>query len=295
MKLEFGTGSRFGRFNYKSAKRLIDYALDHGITRFDTGYSYCKFKSQPLLAKCLKSEINSRREEIILSTKCAAISGEYINFCVNKSIETFESGYLDHFHLWGSTVKDIESNNVLQEIRSLVKQGKIKTASVNTHEIETIKKISTGFYPDIKGIMLDYNLLKQNRLNFIRESKKNGISIFAGTVLCQGLLINSISKIMLKTLSPFYLARFCIREQTREYIKPSKIIRDYTKRKYNHIYKSIPLSFVINEKLIDSIPIGMLSIESINQNLSIARNPVSKKITDEIAEWALENCQIKDS
>ena len=34
--------------------------------------------------------------------------------------------------------------------------------------------------------------------------------------------------------------------------------------------------------------------ESINQNIAIVRNPVDKKITDNIANWALQNCQLKD-
>lgn len=292
MRLEFGTGSRFGRFSYESAQKLTDYALENGINRFDTGYAYGKYRSQPLLAKCLKNKINSEREDIILSTKCSALSGEYINHCVNKSIETFESGYLDHFHLWGPSIKDIESNDVLKELAKLIKTGKIKKASVNTHEIDSIRKISSGFYSEIKGMMLDYNLLKQNRLEYIKESKKNGISIFAGTVLCQGLLINSISKTFLRTFSPFYLARAFLREQSRAYIKPSKIMRGYLQKKYSDTYKSIPLSFILNEKLIDSIPIGMLSIESIKQNLELVKNPINKKITDKIASWALNNCQI---
>ena len=54
MKLEFGTGSRFGRLNFIHAKNIIDYALKLGINRFDTGYTYGKFKSQPLLGRCLK-------------------------------------------------------------------------------------------------------------------------------------------------------------------------------------------------------------------------------------------------
>jgi len=294
LKLEFGTGSRFGRFSYKSAKKLIDYALENGINRFDTGYAYGKYRSQPLLAKCLKNKIKSEREDIIISTKCPAISGEYINYCVNQSLETFKSGYLDHFHLWGPSIKDIESNKVLKELAILLKEGKIKKASINTHEINIMKKISSGFYSEIKGMMIDYNLLKQNRLEYIKESKKNDISIFAGTVLCQGLLINSIHEIFIRTFSPFYLGRTFVREQSREYIQPSKIMRNYLKKEYSDLYESIPLSFIVNEKLLDSYPIGMLSIGSIKKNLNIVKNPINKKTTDKIASWALQNCQIND-
>ena len=142
--------------------------------------------------------------------------------------------------------------------------------------------------------MIDYNLLKQDRIDFIKESNKNQISIFAGTVLGQGLLISSVLKILLRTFSPFYLGRAILKKSSREYIKPIKILRNYLAENYKDISKLVPLSFVANVNLIDSICIGMLSIESINQNIAIVRNPVDKKITDNIANWALQNCQLKD-
>ena len=43
MKLEFGTGSRFGRLNFTYAKNIVDYALKLGINRFDTGYTLRQF------------------------------------------------------------------------------------------------------------------------------------------------------------------------------------------------------------------------------------------------------------
>tara|TARA_Y100000589_G_C27003111_1_gene567627 strand:+ start:303 stop:743 length:441 start_codon:yes stop_codon:yes gene_type:complete len=146
LKLEFGTGSRFSRLKYKLAKELVDHAINNGIRRFDSGFYYGNYRSQPLLARCLKNKIDISREEIHLSTKCAALSGEYINYSVNKSIDTFNSGYIDNLHLSGPSIKDIESNNIIGEISSLIKNGKIKKASVETTELKTMKKISTGFY-----------------------------------------------------------------------------------------------------------------------------------------------------
>ena len=50
MKLEFGTGSRFGRLNFKYAKNIVDYAIKLGIKRFDTGYTYGRFYPYQALA-----------------------------------------------------------------------------------------------------------------------------------------------------------------------------------------------------------------------------------------------------
>lgn len=291
MKLEFGTGSRFGRLNFADAKKIIDYALKLGINRFDTGFTYGKFKSQPLLGKCLKGIPNSR-ESISISTKCLAKSDMYIEDCINKSIEKLESKYIDNFHLWGPSLYDLENKSILKKLQSLKKKGLIKKISVNTHNLKIIKKISTGYFEEIEGIMVDYNLLQQDRKIYL--CKNNNLTIFAGTVLCQGQLIESISKTYFRTFSPFYLARALLLEKSKSYFYPARKLRNYMKANYKDFYKKIPLSFVSNEEFIDYIPIGMLSCSSLDKNIEIINNPVNKKITSKVSKWARKNCQIKD-
>ena len=89
MKLEFGTGSRFSRFKLEKAKSLVNHALSKGIRRFDTGYTYGNYKSQPLLAKCLEKKILNSREDISISSKTPAYSPEIIEECVKNSLDIF--------------------------------------------------------------------------------------------------------------------------------------------------------------------------------------------------------------
>tara|TARA_Y100001968_G_C19317046_1_gene697278 strand:- start:128 stop:1018 length:891 start_codon:yes stop_codon:yes gene_type:complete len=295
MKLTLGTGGRFARFSFNNAKKLINFALDNGIKSFDTGFEYGSMKSQPLLANCLKNSLISNREGIVLSTKCAPKSPEYIKFSVQKSIDIFQCGYLDYFHLWGASIKDLENKEILFVLKSLINEGKIKKASVTTQDLRTIKRISKGDFDEIEALMLDYNLLKQNRLKFIRECKKNDIQIFAGTSLCQGLLLDSILKLFIRSRSPFYLARAFLKKETRNYLKPAKKARIYLKNQSKFLYKKIPLSFLINEKSIDFIPIGMLSENSIRKNIDILNNPVDMEIIEKVSKLIYKNCQVIDT
>ena len=293
MKLEFGTGSRFGRLNFIHAKNIIDHALKLGIKRFDTGYTYGNFKSQPLLGRCLKKEILDSRESISLSTKCSAISEDYIEYCINKSIEKLDCKYIDNFHLWGPTLNQLENKNIFKKLKSLKRRGLILNISVNTHQLSIIKKISTGYFEEIEGIMVDFNLLQQDRKNYLKKIKKNNLTVFAGTILCQGLLIESIFKTYFRTLSPFYLGRAILQKHNRKFIFPAKKLRKYIKTNYRDSFEKIPLSFICNEKYIDYIPMGMLSSASLNKNVEIVNNPIDKKITSDVSKWAMENCQIK--
>ena len=119
MKLEFGTGSRFGRLNFANAKKIIDYALNLGINRFDTGYTYGNFKSQPLLGRCLEKVILNSRQSISLSTKCPVKSEDYIEYCIKESIETLDCKYIDNFHLWGPSLNNLENESILKKLKSL--------------------------------------------------------------------------------------------------------------------------------------------------------------------------------
>ena len=125
---------------------------------------------------------------------------------------------------------------------------------------------------------MDYNLLKQDRLPFIKKCKKNNIKIFAGTTLCQGFLLESILKMLLRSKSPFYLLRSLFKFETRQYLKNSKILRIHIKDEYNEFLKEIPLSFVVNEPNIDYLSIGMLSRNTIYKNINIFKKPLSKKL-----------------
>ena len=292
MKLEFGTGSRFGRLNYKYAKNIVDYALKSGINRFDTGYTYGNYKSQPLLGRCLKKEIQNCRQSIYLSTKCSAISEEYIEYCIKKSIESLDCKFIDNFYLWGPSLNQLENKSILKKLKFLKQKGLINKISINTHELKIIKKISTGYYEEIEGIMVDYNLLQQDRKKYLSKNKKNNLSVFAGTVLCQGLLIESIFKTYSRTFSPFYLGRAILQKEKRSFIYPAKKLRKFIKSNYKDIFKKIPLSFVCNEECVDYISMGMLSFSSLDKNIEIIKNPIEKKITSKVSKWAIQNCQI---
>ena len=295
MKLEFGTGSRFGNFTFSKAQLLVNHALYKGIRSFDTGYAYGNYKSQPLLARCLEKEIIKSRENISISTKTPCYSSEIVETAVEKSLDTFKSNYIDTLYLWGPNEKELENKEIFKKLKSFKSSGKIKKILINTHSLNLMKKISTGFYDEISGIMLDFNLLKQDRYSAIKTAKNNGLSIVAGTILCQGLLIDSSFKIILRSLSPFYLGRMILKKETRRFLKPSKKLRAYCNSNFDkEIRKKMPLSFVTNESLIDSIAIGMMSISSINNNVEVFKNPLDYSITKKVGQWALDNCQIMD-
>ena len=306
MKIIFGTGSKFGFFNKKKAKRIVDYALKMGIRKFDTGVNYGQMKSQPLLGECLSKYLKNDRENFILSSKAGthnsknfqklykSFNPDYIENMINKSIKDLKCFYLDTFYLHGPTLKEIETKGLLKKLKDLLKEGKIKNIGINTHDLDVMKKISSGDYEEINSIQIDFNLLQQDRSTIFNLCKINNINISAGTVLCQGLLLESPISSLINKRSLFYVSRMILKKNTRRFFSSAKIARKYIKDNFPNEFDSIPLSFVLNNPSITSIPIGMLSEESINKNVRISQKTTSSKITENVGNWCLKNCQIID-
>ncbi len=299
MKIEFGTGSRFGQLREDTAYDLVKYAIKIGVKRFDTGVNYGNWKSQPLLGKCLNYFIKNNRAEFRLSSKAGTHSTfrnnykkfepNYIEEMIKKSINDLNCSYLDKFFLHGPSKSQIETVGLLERLKALKSKGLIRKIGVNTHDINLMNTISTGYYDCIECILIDYNLIQQNRDKIISKCKENNIEVSAGTSLCQGLLVSSPLKIFFRSKSLFYLARFVFSGNTRKFIKDSSKLRNYIKIKFPNEYQKIALSFVINNPNIESVPIGMLSLKSLNNNVDIALNPLDINITNQISLWCKEN------
>ena len=301
MKLEFGTGSAFARLSEKKAYFLVNYAIELGINRFDTGVNYGNWKTQPLLGLVLKEHIKRNREKLIITSKAGTqnnghknFSPDYIEHMINKSISDMQCKYLDKFFLHSPTMQEIETKGLLKKLISLVKEGKIKRFGVNTHQLLNMKKISTGNYEDMSLLLIDYNLLQQDRELIFDNCKKNNIEISAGNSLCQGSLLRSPLESFFQNRNFFYLLRFILKKSSKRFLNPAKNYRKFAKTNFPKEYKNIPLSFVLNNSSIKTIPIGMLSKSSIEKNINNERHTTSKELTTKVGEWCLSNCQIFD-
>ena len=295
MKLEFGTGARFARLRKNNAKELINFAIESGIKSFDCGVNYGNWKSQPLLGNILEKYLRKNRSDFQISSKAGTHSqglthkkifeATYIEEMILKSIYDLNCNFLDHFFLHGPTKKDLESPELIKKLINLKENGLIKNIGINTHNIDVMRYANKFLSKDIDSVLIDYNLIQNDREDIINEFYSNNISVKVGTALCQGLLINSPLEIVKRSLSPFYAARLVLSSNTRKLIKPSRIIRNYIRDNHWEQRNAIPLSFVLNNKNVLKIPIGMLSKESIVNNINIDKNPASKITTDSVLNW----------
>jgi aryl-alcohol dehydrogenase-like predicted oxidoreductase len=143
--LSFGTGtfggrgplfSAWGDTGTDQARRMVDMALDAGVTMFDSADVYSEGASEEVLGRALKG----RRDRALISTKAALPTGEGPNDAgtsrsrligaVEAALNRLDTDYIDLFQLHafdaGTPVEE-----TLSALDDLVRAGKLRYIGVS--------------------------------------------------------------------------------------------------------------------------------------------------------------------
>ena len=282
-RLVFGTGGRFGRLSPSRAQYLIDTAIELGITSFDTGLFYCNGQSQIRLFSALRKHLEHSRSSFEISTKFPPNSSlDVMNSWLNSTVDPWpHMHYIDTLFVWGPSLKDVYSSELVSSLRLLLASGKVNSIGVNTHSAEVMTALPDSPLGSIcECVMIDFNLLQQDRIPLLGAFASAGIKVWAGTALCQGFLFQSLPRMFIRTRSLSYLARAFFNKPTNLLLGRASKVRPLLKSKYPDHYKSIPLSYVLSHDHVAKVPIGMLSRQSMVENIGISVSPVHPDILD---------------
>ena len=150
----------------------------------------------------------------------------------------------------------------------------------------------------IDCVMIDFNLLQQDRIPLLSLFAHAGISVWAGTALSQGFLFQSLVQMIFRTRSLSYLARALFNRSTRELRLKASKVRPALAQQYPDHFKSIPLSYVLSRGDVCRVPVGMLSRSSIQKNVLIESCPVEKQILEGAADLSrrlLASCEFSSN
>jgi aryl-alcohol dehydrogenase-like predicted oxidoreductase len=143
--LSFGTATfggtdglfgAFGKSEIAEATRLVDLALEHGITLFDSADVYAAGRSEEILGKALAG----RRDRALISTKATFRLGDgpndvgssrhHLTRTVEASLRRLGTDYIDLFQLHAfDALTPVEET--LRTLDDLVRAGKIRYLGVS--------------------------------------------------------------------------------------------------------------------------------------------------------------------
>lgn len=269
-ELGYGCASLWGKKAVRDdeAIELFMAAYDRGIRFFDTGYSYGMAEER--LGRCLKELGNEARKNIILSTKCGTRrspqgkyyhdwSVEWLKESVEISLRRMETDYVDLLHVHGPAIENI-TPEMLKFLARLKEQGTVKAVGINTFDTEVIKWTAENKVFDF--VMLDYNILRQDREEIIDLLFERGIGVIAGAPLAQSLYSNRVYKIKnVKDL--WYFLR--VLKNFRGHMAEGRRYR-FINKVDGYSGNQLALRYVLDNKKVSAAVFGTVSIEHLIEN-----------------------------
>lgn len=291
-EIGFGCASIWGKdfFDESNAIQLFYESIKQGITFFDTGFSYNNAEIR--LGRCLQ-EIGKDRKKLIIASKCGtriSDSGKYyhdwsvewMKQSVDISLKRLHIDYLDMLHLHGPSVNDL-SDAVVNFMYDLKKQGIVKAVGVNSFDTDVLECINKNSSFDF--VMLDYNIMRQDREELIQRLYENGIGVIAGAALAQSLYSNRVFRIKGKNDIWYFLRAL---KNFRGHILDGLNYRFMNDVK-GITGNQIALRYVLDNPYITSAVFGTTSKEHLKENVKAAEIQIPDYITKKIKKAGRKN------
>ena len=147
----------------EKATKLIHYAMDRGVSYFDTAYPYHGGKSEPLLGKAVRRH----REKVMIATKLPAwMVKEQDDFdrFLQEQLQRLDTGYLDFYLLHGlsrQTWSKMKDHGALRFLDKILANGRARHVGFSFHDdIKVFKEIVDAY--DWAICQIQYNYLDRN-------------------------------------------------------------------------------------------------------------------------------------
>ena len=188
-------GDEWGGTEEKDAIKTIHSAFDIGINIIDTAPAYGEGKSEEIIGKSLKKNID--REKVLISTKAGLewnekgtrfrnSTKERIKKEIEDSLKRLQTEYIDiYFIHWPDPLVDVKEP--ASALFKLFEEGKIKSIGVSNFSVEQIEEFRKE--APLHFCQSPYNIfereIEKNILPYCREHK---IYLITYGALCRGLL-----------------------------------------------------------------------------------------------------------
>ena len=192
--LPYGIGvhSAADMLQEKDALRLLELALDKGIDFYDTARMYGQ--SEKLIGKAF----GSRREQVIISTKCrhfrqaegalpdTDLIPRIIRDSLVESLRELKTDYLDIFMLHQADLEILGNQAVTDTFQELKASGKVRSIGASTYTVEESEgAIQSGIW---ELVQLPFNLMDQRQSSLFDLASERGVGVVIRSVLLKGLL-----------------------------------------------------------------------------------------------------------
>lgn len=285
-KVSLGFWHNFGYdSDYNRCCALTHYAFDHGITHFDLANNYGPpyGTAEETFGRLMEQDFRPYRDELFIATKAGYDmwegpygnwgSRKYLFASLNQSLKRMKLDYVDLFY---SHRYDPETplEETLQALVDIVRQGKALYVGISRWPLEALKVAKE--YLAAHDVPL---LIYQGRLNMIDRQPQeegildychdNGIGFISFSPLAQGLLtekyLNGIPEDS-RMMHSNYLKPDCL---TPELVAQLRQMAEEARAEGTTLSDKA-LQWVLQQKGITSVLVGVSKVEQIERNIAAA-------------------------
>lgn len=279
---EVGLGCMSLPTEKSEAKKIVDAAIGHGVSYFDTADLYDKGENEVVLGHALRAS----RKDIILATKVGNkwnedgngwswdSSHSYIVNQVKESLTRLQTDYIDLYQLHGGTLDD-NLEEAIGAFEHLKKEGLIRAYGISSIRPNVIKPfLANG---DVSSIMMQYSMLDRRPEELFELVSQHHAAIVTRGSLAKGLLTSEA------------LTRAETMDGYGTYSK-NELIDTLTNLDQNtNNLLALAISYVLKNQEIASILAGASSSEQIKKTIDAYHHTVTDDNIDQVMQFLKED------
>jgi L-glyceraldehyde 3-phosphate reductase len=289
--ISLGLWHNFGYMdnNLDTCRKILRFAFDSGITHFDLANNYGPppGSAEENFGNILKMDFSSYRDEMIISTKAGYYmwegpygewgSKKYLISSINQSLKRLKLDYVDIFYSHRFD-PDTPLEETMGALDLIVRQGKALYAGISNYTAEQTKK-AAAILKELGTPCLihqpSYSMLNRwVEPDLLDSVEKNGIGIIAFSPLAQGLLTDRYFKGIPEDSRAAKPHGFLKAERiTPELLKKITTLNKIAEER-NQTLAEMAIAWLLKDKRITSVLVGVSSIDQLKHNLNSLNNIV---------------------
>ncbi|QBP41389.1 aldo/keto reductase [Paenisporosarcina antarctica] len=272
---EIGLGCMSLPTNNGEAQKIVDAAIDHGITYFDTADLYDKGENEVVVGHALKG----KRHNILLATKVGNkwredeagwtwdSSSSYITKQVKESLTRLQTDYIDLYQLHGGTMED-NLEEAVDAFESLKKEGLIRAYGISSIRPNVVNRFLEK--DQASSVMMQYSMLDRRPEEWFELIASHGASVVTRGSLAKGLLTAEAMK------------RVGDSKDYGEYSKELLLETLSKIGKHTEDLTGLALAFVLQHKQVAAIVAGASSEKQITSTIDAYHRSISTNDLEQV-------------
>src|SRR5438128_9443944 len=277
--------NNFGwRIDAEASAKVIDAAIESGITFFDTADRYGKGQSEDFLGRAL----GSRRDQIILATKFGmemekgqqGASPHYIQEAIEASLRRLRTDRIDHYQLHQPDPKTPIADT-LGALDQLVRAGKVREIGCSNFSADQLRAAEAAVRPGaarFASVQNQYSLLHRDpERDVLPECERAGLAFLPYFPLASGLLTGKYRKGQKPPEDSRASEGFGPKVVTRKNLAIVESLIEVA-QSHNHTILELAFAWLLAHKPVASVIAGASKPEQVKENVAAA---TSWELTDD--------------